>query len=115
MNTKHLAIAAAVAACTAAWAEGPIVADAGLAPSLSRAEVMADYAQFKKAGGNPWSASYDYRRTFKSDLSRADVRRDWRSARDEAHALAAEDSGSDYLARSYRGPMQFTRMGAPAQ
>ena len=93
-----LAALAVTALASAARAEGPIVSPQATPSSLSRADVMAEYRQFKK-GPNPWSSSYDPLKGFKADRQRRDVAGEYRATQGEVRALTGEDSGSDYLAR----------------
>lgn len=75
-------------------------------PSRSRSEVQAELAQFKQAGINPWSISYNPLKYVRSTRSRADVAREYVAAREEVRATTAEDSGS-----LYRGDRQPSGVG----
>ncbi|MCK6421949.1 MAG: DUF4148 domain-containing protein [Aquabacterium sp.] len=104
---KHpLALAAMIAASLAApaWADDPTPEPAYSPTTLTRSEVQADLVRFKHTGVNPWSTSYNPLRHAASVKSRAEVKQEYLAARDEARALAAEDSGA-----SWRG-----RMASPA-
>ncbi|MDB5899359.1 MAG: hypothetical protein JWP41_2961 [Ramlibacter sp.] len=68
--------------------------------SVSRAEVQSQLAEYKKAGVNPWSTSYNPLRSFQSTKTRAQVTAEYRAARDQVAAFTGEDSGSAYLARN---------------
>ena len=94
-----LAGLAVVAVASSARAEGPIVSEQAAPSSLSRADVMAEYRQFKK-GANPWSSSYDPFKGFKADRQRGDVTGEYRASQGEVRALTGEDSGSEFLARN---------------
>ncbi|GAB3759827.1 hypothetical protein GCM10028796_07410 [Ramlibacter monticola] len=67
--------------------------------SRTQAEVQAELAQYKQAGVNPWSASYNPLKTFRSAKTHAQVEQEYLAARDEVRAMTAEDSGSSYLAQ----------------
>ena len=102
--TSKLALSSLVLAAAfagSAFAESP---NAGVfndhfVSSKSRAEVQAELAAYKQAGVNPWSTQYNPLRSFVSTKTRAEVVADYLGARDEVHALTAEDSGSAYLAQ----------------
>lgn len=64
----------------------------------SRADVQAELAQYKQAGVNPWSTSYNQLRGFKSTASRDAVTAEYIAARDQVAAFNGEDSGAAYLA-----------------
>ena len=56
----------------AALAETPnAVPQAPFASTKTHAEVQADLAAYQRAGVNPWSASYNPLRTFRSTKTRA--------------------------------------------
>lgn len=100
---KHpLAIAAMIAASSAApaWADDPTPEPTYNASTLTRAEVQADLVRFKRVGVNPWSTSYNPLRHASSAKSRAEVKQEYLAARDEARALAAEDSGASWRGRT---------------
>ena len=65
----------------------------------TQAEVQAELAQYKQAGVNPWSTSYNPLKYFRSAKARAQVEQDYLASRDEVRAITAEDSGSSYLAQ----------------
>ncbi len=65
----------------------------------TQAEVQAELAQYKQAGVNPWSISYNPLKYFRSTKTRAQVEQEYLASRDEVRALTAEDSGSSYLAQ----------------
>ena len=67
--------------------------------SRSRAEVQAELAQYKQAGVNPWSMSYNPLRGFQSTKSRDQVTAEYLASRNEVAALNGEDSGAAFLAR----------------
>lgn len=64
----------------------------------SRAEVQAELAQYKQAGVNPWSTSYNPVAQFRGERTRAQVQGDFIASRDRIAAFTGEDSGSAYLA-----------------
>jgi uncharacterized protein DUF4148 len=70
--------------------------------SLTRGEVQAQLQQYKAAGVNPWSTSYNPLARFQSSRTRAEVTAEFLQARDEVAALGGEDSGSSWLAAQVR-------------
>jgi hypothetical protein len=64
----------------------------------SRAQVQAELREYKRAGVNPWSMSYNPLASFRSTRSRAEVTGEFLANRDHVRALNGEDSGSAYLA-----------------
>jgi hypothetical protein len=65
----------------------------------TQAEVQAELAQYKQAGINPWSTSYNPLKYFRSAKSREVVQQEYLASRDEVRGMTAEDSGSAYLAQ----------------
>jgi len=68
------------------------------AGTRTRAQVEAQLTEYRQAGVNPWSTSYNPLKSFKSERSRAQVQAEYIASRDAVTAMAAEDSGSAYLA-----------------
>jgi len=68
------------------------------AGTQTRAQVEAQLTEYRQAGVNPWSTSYNPLKSFKSERSRAQVQAEYIASRDAVTAMAAEDSGSAYLA-----------------
>ena len=100
MNRK-IATALVLAAATvagSAFADDITIAPA-FVPQATRAQVQAELAQYKQAGVNPWSTSYNPLKTFKSSTTREQVTAEYLASRDEVAALTSEDSGSFYLAQ----------------
>ena len=82
----------------------------------SRADVQAELAQYKQAGVNPWSMSYNPLRSFKSTASREAVTAEYVAARDTVAAFTGEDSGAAFLAQAgNRVPAATTLAGQPAE
>ena len=104
MNRYLLAslLAVAAASTNVAFADDPTVETHRFVPSMTRADVQADLQQYKAAGVNPWSTSYNPLARFTSGRTRADVTAEYLQSRDEVAALNAEDSGSAYLAAQAR-------------
>lgn len=100
MNRK---IATALVLAAAAVAGNAFADDITIAPDFvpqaTRAQVQAELAQYKQAGVNPWSTSYNPLKTFKSSTTREQVTAEYLASRDEVAALTSEDSGSFYLAQ----------------
>jgi Domain of unknown function (DUF4148) len=83
-----------------AFAESPTIATEPFVSTRSRTEVVAELTAYKKSGVNPWSASYNPLRQFRSTTTREAVAAAFLASRDEVKALNGEDSGSVYLARA---------------
>jgi hypothetical protein len=64
----------------------------------TRAEVRAEFDQYRQAGVNPWSTSYNPLKSFRSAKSRDQVQAEYLASRDAVAAMNGEDSGSAYLA-----------------
>ncbi|MES2939637.1 MAG: DUF4148 domain-containing protein [Pseudomonadota bacterium] len=115
MNAKYIVSIALIAAAGTALAETPTPEPARTVSSVSRAQVQAELAAYKKAGVNPWSTTYNPLRGFKSTLTREQVTADYLASRDVVAATTGEDSGSAYYtllaARNVRGT---TLAGQPA-
>lgn len=92
-------IAASAAAAGSAFAEDYNAYNPVFEGSRTRAEVQAELAQYKKAGKNPWSMSYNQLTDFRSSKTRAQVVGEYIEARERVAAFTSEDSGSSYLAR----------------
>ena len=117
MKTSSILLAAALA--TAGFAAQADDADGSqyavqFTGTKTRAEVQAELAQYKQAGVNPWSTSFDPLKSFRSAKTRGQVTAEYLAERDAVAAFTAEDSGSAYLAA--RQPAQpATRLaGQPA-
>ena len=104
MNRKiasALVIAAAAVAGNA-FADDITIDTTPFNSTKSRAEVHAEFNQFKKSGTSPWSTQYNPLARFQSSATRAEVVAQYIAARDEVAAFGGEDSGSRYLAQ-HRG------------
>ena len=109
-----VAIAAAAAFVSPAFAESPTVLKDQFQSTATRAQVQADLAAYKQAGVNPWSTQYNPLRTFKSAAARADVTAAYLASRDQVAALNGEDSGSVWFAANgSRGVLSQTLAGQP--
>jgi hypothetical protein len=99
MNRK-IALALILAATGAvAYADDITVDPVPFTSTLTRAQVMQDLQQYRKAGINPWADDYNQVAQFRSSLSREQVMAEFKLSRDSVAALTGEDSGSVYLAR----------------
>ena len=85
-------------AAASAFADDITIDPHPFAPSRTQAEVQAELAQYKQAGLNPWSTSYNPLKNFRSAKTHAQVEQEYLASREEVRALAVEDSGSSYLA-----------------
>lgn len=102
MNRKTLALAALLSvAGFAAHAESPDVSGQfaqGASTTTTRAAVSAELNQYRQAGVNPWSMSYNPLKGFRGERSRAEVQAEYVGSRNAVAAMTAEDSGSAFLA-----------------
>ena len=119
MNAKNLAASvlavAAAAVAGQAFAETPnAVPEQQFTSTRSVAQVQAELAQYKAAGVNPWSTSYNPLRGFKSTLSRDEVTSAYVAARDEVAAFGREDSGAAYLAQNGQRNAASTNLAGQA-
>jgi len=69
------------------------------ASTQTRAQTQVELAQYKQAGVNPWSISYNPLKDFHSSRSRDEVQQEAAVSRDEARAMDSEDSGAAWLAQ----------------
>ena len=81
----------------------------------SRAQVQAELAQYKQAGVNPWSISYNPLNSFRSAKTRGQVTAEYLADRDAVAAFTAEDSGSAYLAQNKAIPTTGTMLAGTAK
>lgn len=105
--TISIAAAAAATFAGGAFAESPDPSGQfahQVASGKSRAEVVAELQEYKRAGVNPWSMSYNPLRTFKSTTTREAVVAGYLDSREQVNAFNGEDSGSAYLARNGHQP-----------
>jgi hypothetical protein len=101
MKVSHLVIATLSVAAATAYAETPDLSGqfgTSTGSQASRAQVQAQLADYKKAGVNPWSTSYNPLKSFQGQRSRADVQAEYLAERNAVAAMTGEDSGSAYLA-----------------
>ncbi|MCD6078926.1 MAG: hypothetical protein K0R89_2870 [Ramlibacter sp.] len=118
MNRKSLVFAAIAVSVAgfAAHAETPDVSGQfaqGAATQVTRTQVQADLNQYRQAGVNPWSTSYNPLKGFRSERSRAEVQAEYIASRDAVSAMTAEDSGSAYLAAHKPGTVNQQLAGQP--
>jgi hypothetical protein len=64
--------------------------------------VQAELAAYQRAGVNPWSASYNSLRSFRSTTTREAVTADYIGSREQANAVTGEDSGAEWLRTAAR-------------
>jgi hypothetical protein len=101
MNTR-IALSALVLAAGfsgAAFAESPGPQSFPFQSGRTVAEVQAELQQYRAAGVNPWSTSYNPLRHFQSAVSRDAVVGEYIASRDVVRAVNGEDGGSFYLAQ----------------
>lgn len=104
MNRKStIAALIAIAATSSAFAGTSLAGDISIddtafTSTRTRAEVQAELAQFKQAGVNPWSTSYNPLRDFRSEKTREQVTAEYQASRDSVAANTSEDSGSAFAA-----------------
>jgi hypothetical protein len=115
-STRLLLVASLATAAFAAQADGFDAPENARAfqGSKTRAEVQAELGQYKQAGVNPWSTSYNQLAGFNSGRTRAEVQADYVTSRDRVSAFTSEDSGSAYLAAHKSQPATARFAGQPA-
>jgi len=116
MNRSSLVIAALSFAAFAAHADdadpsGQFAASA--AARATRPGVQAQLVQYRQAGVNPWSTSYNPLRNFKSSTTAEALRAEYIASRNQVQAMTAEDSGSAYLAARTQGAAAPIVAGQP--
>jgi hypothetical protein len=114
-NIASALVIAAAAVAGNAFADDITVDTTPFVSSKSRAEVVAELGQFKKAGTSPWSTQYNPLAKFQSAKSRAQVTAEYVADREAVAALNSEDSGSAYLTAARRVNNGTTLAGQPAQ
>jgi hypothetical protein len=103
MNAKLSTLAVLAALSASAAFAGDITIDPNpFVGSLTRDQVQAQLVQYKAAGVNPWSTSYNQLAHFSGSNTREQVADEFIRSRDEVTALNREDSGSAYLAAHAR-------------
>jgi hypothetical protein len=101
MNRSVIALAALSLAALTAHAEDADPSGqfaAAVTGQASRAEVQAQFADYRQAGVNPWSQSYNPLKSFQGQKTRAEVAAEYAGSRAASAALTGEDSGSAWLA-----------------
>ena len=98
MNRKStIAVLIAVAATTGSAFAGTTLAgdisvdDTAFTSTRTRAEVQAELAQFRQAGVNPWSTSYNPVREFRSEKTREQVTAEYQASRDSVAAITGSE------------------------
>lgn len=99
MNHKFYFAALVLATAGTSALADDITVEPPFVYTRTQAQVQAELAQFKQAGVNPWSTSYNPLREFRSEKTRAQVQQEYVASRDEVRALTGEDSGSTWLAQ----------------
>ena len=95
-------LAIAAASTSVAFADDITVETHAFVPALTRAEVQAQLQQYRSAGANPWSTSYNQLAGLHSATTRAEVTAQFLQDRDEVAARTGEDSGASWLAAQAR-------------
>lgn len=113
MNSRALLAIAAVAALAgaAARADDITIDTTPFQSTRTRADVLSELAQFRRAGPNPWAMTYDQLRGFSSSTTRAQVQAEYLAQRDQVAAMTGEDGGSAYFAQRVH-PSYRTRLAA---
>lgn len=112
MNRK-IALALILASTGAvAYADDITMDPVPFTSTLTRAQVMQDLQQYRRAGVNPWADDYNQLAQFRSGLSREQVVAEFKLSRDSMSALNGEDSGSMYLARREQAVKGGTHLAA---
>jgi hypothetical protein len=106
MNTR-IALSALVLAAGfsgAAFAESPGPQSFPFTSGRTVGEVQAEYHQYRAAGVNPWSTTYNPLRQFKSSTTREAVVADYLGSREQVRAIHGEDGGSFHFAAQRQLP-----------
>lgn len=112
MNRKSALIVLALAAAAgSAFADDITIDTTPFVSTLSRDEVMAQFVQYKQAGINPHSISYNPLKYFRSVKSREQVQQEFQSSRQLVQAMNGEDSGSSWLS-AHRGQQPETGLAS---
>lgn len=90
MNRNTLFAVVAAACAGTASAQAPEAFNDGFVSRMSRQEVLAELAAFKKDGVNPWSGTYDPLKYFRGVRSREEVVAEYVASRDDVAATTAE-------------------------
>jgi hypothetical protein len=99
LGTVAAAMLAAALMSGHALAEGPIETPPAFTGSLSRAQVLQDRGQLTSFA-NEWTLQQELSRApAASGITRAQATAGYIAARDEVHAMTAEDSGSSAIGR----------------
>jgi hypothetical protein len=117
MKLSHLALAALSVAAFAAHADDADPAGqfaTTVSSQVTPAQVAAQYQDYRRAGVNPWSTSYNPLKSFQSQKTREQVEAEYIASRATVAAMTGEDSGSAYLA-AHRSPTDLRQFaGQPA-
>ena len=117
MKASRFAVAALSFAAVAAYADDADLSGQfanTIAGSQSRAQVQAQLTEYRQAGVNPWSTSYNPLKSFQGQRSRAEVQAEYLASRDAVAAMTREDSGSAYIATRRSTPEVRHLAGTPA-
>jgi hypothetical protein len=111
MNAKTVFAVAAFAALAsaAARADDITIDTTPFQSQRTRAEVQAELMQYRQAGVNPWSTSYNPLKGFQSTVTREQVQAEFLSNRNAVAAMSGEDSGSAYLTQVAAGNSRSDR------
>lgn len=112
-NIFSALVIGAAAAAGSAFADDITIDPTPFVSTRSRAEVLADLKQYKRAGINPWSRSYNPLAGFKSQKSRGEVVGEYIAGRAIVSAFNGEDSGSAYLAQGGSYTNGAVRIASP--
>lgn len=101
MNRIHaLALASSLAVVANAFADDITIDPHPFVSTATTAQVLEELLQYRQAGINPWADDYDLLAQHSSSATRADVTAEFMGSRSAVAAMAAEDSGSSYMARA---------------
>ena len=116
LGTVAAALLAAALMSGHALAEGPIEVSPPFTGSLSRAQVQAQVLQDRgqlTSFASEWTLQREPSRPLASGITRAQATAGYIAARDEVHAMTAEDSGSSAIGgRAARPPATIVAGGA---
>ena len=99
MNRK-IALALVLASTAAGAFADDISADPQpFASTATRAQVLQELNEYRRAGMNPYADEYNPLMQFRGERSRQEVMQEFIQSRDSVAAFTGEDSGSFHLAR----------------
>lgn len=120
-TTVAAAVVAAAILSSNAFADDITVDNKPFVSNRSRADVQAELmrgAELGRTGASEWSMQHNELPQPKTAYTREQARSEYKNAREDVHALQAEDSGSSYFAIRSKSAIPgnaSATMGGPAR